>query len=80
MLLLSSDVIYYCIYNLCLEKNNLSFLNKLWRISNSDNQFSEGCDITQNMMAQMRKISETQKNVIPGIMKCIDSKTRPQFC
>lgn len=51
MLLLRSDaVIYDCIYNPCLEKNNLSFLNKLWGISNSDNQFSEGYDNTQNMM------------------------------
>lgn len=30
-------------------------------------------------MAQMRKISLRQKNVIPGIMRCIDSKTHPQF-
>lgn len=27
----------------------------------------------------MRKTLVRQKNVIPGIMKCIDSKTHPQF-
>lgn len=65
-------------FTICVFKKK-SFLNKLWIISNADNQFSEGYDDTQNMIAQMRKISERQKNVIPGIMKCIDSKTHPQF-
>lgn len=62
-------------FTICVLKKK-HFLNKLGRISDSDNQFSEGYGNTQNMMAQMKKILEGQKNVFASIMKCIDTKIR----